>query len=88
MECAIYNLQFVGKNETSFNIRLKNHRKDMKDPKAILADEHFQKNGHRFKEHARFTMIGRLINTNGLVVKVLDFHSRGSMFKTTEWLQG
>ena len=60
MECAIYNLQFVGKNETSFNIRLKNHRKDMKDPKAILADEHFQKNGHRFKEHARFTMIWQI----------------------------
>ena len=30
-------------NETPFSIRLNNHRKDVKDPKAILADKHFQK---------------------------------------------
>ena len=39
----ICNLQYVGKNETPFNIRLHNQRKDVKDPKAILADEHVQK---------------------------------------------
>ena len=43
MECIICNLQNVGKNETPFNIRFNNHRKDVKDPKAILADKHFQK---------------------------------------------
>ena len=64
MECAICNLQYVGKNETPLNIRLNNHRKDVKDPKAILADKHFQKNGHRFNEHARFTIIDRLTKTN------------------------
>ena len=37
------NLQHVGKNETSFNIRLNNHRKNVNDPKAILGDKHFQK---------------------------------------------
>ena len=52
MECIICNLQYVGKNDTPFNIRLNNHRKDVKDPKAILADKHFQKNSHRFNEHA------------------------------------
>ena len=60
MECTICNLQYVGKNETPFNIRLTNHRKDVKDPEAILADKHFQKNGHGFNEHARFAIIGRL----------------------------
>ena len=52
MECIICNQQYVGKNETPFNIRLNNHKEDVKDPKTILADKHFQKNGHRFNEHA------------------------------------
>ena len=46
------------------NIRLNNHRKDAKDSKAILADKLFQKNGHRFNEQARFTIVDRLTNTN------------------------
>ena len=32
MECTICNIQYVGKNETSFNIRLNKQRKDLKDP--------------------------------------------------------
>ena len=39
MECLICNLQYVSKNETLFNIRLNNYMKDVKDPKAILADK-------------------------------------------------
>ena len=62
MECTIYNLQYVGKNETPFNIRLNNHREDVKDPNAILADKLLQKDGHRLKKHARFTIIDRLTN--------------------------
>ena len=46
------------------NIRSNNHRKDVKDSKAILAGKVFQKNGHRFNEQARFTIIDRLTNTN------------------------
>ena len=45
MESTIFILQYVGKNETPFNIRLNNHRKAVKDPKAILADRHFQEDG-------------------------------------------
>ena len=30
MECILINKQYVGKAEKSFNIRLNNHRKDMK----------------------------------------------------------
>ena len=41
MECTICNLQYVDKNKTPFNIRFKNHRKDVKDPNAILADKLF-----------------------------------------------
>ena len=64
MECIICNLQYVDENETSFSIRLNSHRKDVKDPKAILADKHFWKNGHSFNEHARFMIIDRLKKTN------------------------
>ena len=42
-ECIICNLQYVGKNETPFNIIVNNHRKDVKYSKAILANKHFQK---------------------------------------------
>ena len=65
MECIICNLQYASKNETPFKISLNNHRKDVKDPKAIVADKHFlKKNGHRFKKHARFMRMDRLANTN------------------------
>ena len=63
MKCIICNLHYVGKNETPFHIRLNNHRKE-KDHKVILADKHFQKNGHRFNEHARVPITDRLTNTN------------------------
>ena len=43
MECIICNLQYASKNETPFKISLNNHRKDVKDPKAIVADKHFLK---------------------------------------------
>ena len=35
LECILCNVQFVGKSEISFNIRLNSHRKDMSNPKAI-----------------------------------------------------
>ena len=57
MECIICYLQFADKNKTPFKIRLNNHRKDVKDPKARLGDKHFEKNGHRFNEPARFTIM-------------------------------
>ena len=41
MECTLCNKQYVGKAETTFNIRLNNHRKDTKDTNAILACRHF-----------------------------------------------
>ena len=41
MESTICNQQYVDENETPLSIRLNNHRKDVKDPKAILVDKHF-----------------------------------------------
>ena len=41
LECELCKSQYVGKAETTFNIWLNNHRKDVKDPKAIPEDKHF-----------------------------------------------
>ena len=43
MECASCRVQYVGKAETAFNIRLNNHRKDVNNSKSIPADFHFRK---------------------------------------------
>ena len=64
MPFILWSVQYVGKNEPPFNITLNNQRKDVKDPKAILADKHFQKSGHRFNEHVRFTVTDRVTKTN------------------------
>ena len=63
MECTLCNKQYVGKAETSFNLRLNNHRKDVKKPDSIMACKHFQKNGHNFNKHAKFIIIDQLTNT-------------------------
>lgn len=63
LECFLCNLEYIGKNETPLNFRLNNRRKELKDPKEMLAHKHFQKSGHKFNEHARFTIIDRLTKT-------------------------
>ena len=37
-------VEYVGKSEISFNIRLNNHRNDIKNPNAIEACKHFNNN--------------------------------------------
>ena len=41
MECILCKMQYVGKAETAFNLRLNNHRKDTKKPNSTLACKHF-----------------------------------------------
>ena len=43
-----------------FNLRLNNHRKDVYNPKAIPACNHFKIHGHNFMNHAKFTLIEQL----------------------------
>ena len=64
MECILCNKQYVGKAETSFNIKLNNHREDMKKVDAIMACKHFQQESHNFNKHAKFTIIDQLTNTS------------------------
>ena len=63
MECILCNKQYLGKAETSFNIRVNNHRKDVKKFDAI-ACKHFQHESHNFNKHAKFTIIDQLMNTS------------------------
>ena len=62
MECTLCKTQYIGKTETSFNIRLNNHRSDVSDPNAIPACRRFTQNNHQFKSYAKFTVIET--NTN------------------------
>ena len=48
LECILCNLQYVSKSETSFNIRLNNHRKDVSNLKTIPTCLRFRKKGYSF----------------------------------------
>ena len=65
MECTLCKIQYVGKTETPFNIRLNNHRKDANgnNPKAIPASIHFKQPGHNFNKQTKFTLIEQINNT-------------------------
>ena len=63
-------IQYVGKSETSFNIRLSNHRKDKK-PNAIEACKHFNNNEHTFSKHGKFMIIEQLRNINTIPFETL-----------------
>ena len=62
MECRICRIQYIGKSETEFNIRLNNHRKDVNRQNAQQVDQHFKLPNHIFNQHARFTLIEQLDN--------------------------
>ena len=64
MECILCNKQYVGKAEKTFNIRLNNHRKDVRDQKVMLACTHFQAVGHNFNKYAKIIIIVKLVNVN------------------------
>ena len=53
MECKSCKTQFVGKSEKLFNIRLNNHRNDVKNfhPKTIFACKHFQEKNHKHNQN-------------------------------------
>ena len=56
------NVQYVGKAEATFNIRLNNHRKDVNNPKSIPVDLHFRQPGNSFNLHSKITEIEQLSN--------------------------
>ena len=61
-EYYLGNIQYVGKSETPFNIRLNNHRKDVKNPNAIPACKYFNRHNHDFNNHGKIITIEQLRN--------------------------
>ena len=57
-------IQYVGKSETSYNIRLNNHRNYIKKPNAIEACKHFNSNEHTFSKYGKLIIIEQLRNIN------------------------
>ena len=53
-------IQYVEKSETSFNIKLNNHRKDIKKANATEACKHFNNSGR----HGKFIINEQLRNIN------------------------
>ena len=64
MEFILCSKQYVGKAETSFDIRLHNHQRDVKKVDGIMACKHFQKESCIFNKHPKFTIIDQLTNTS------------------------
>ena len=62
MECVLCKMQYLGKAETAFNLRLNNHGKDTKKHNSILACKHFQEQGYHFNKHAKSIIINKLVN--------------------------
>ena len=73
MGMCICKVQYIGKAKAPFNIRLNNQRKDVSNPKSILADLHFKTSGHSFNMHAKFTLIEQLSNIDTADKDTLKF---------------
>ena len=58
-------MQYVGKAETAFNLRLNNYRKDTRKSNSILACKHFQEKGYNFNKHAKLIIIDKLVDLHG-----------------------
>ena len=63
LQCRICFIQYVGKSETTFNLRLNNRRKDSKKKDAILACLHFEKSNHIFQRDAKFVLTEQITKT-------------------------
>ena len=66
LECKKCHIQYVGKTETPFNLRLNNHRRNAYHPndETIPACIHFSDNNHDFNRDARFTLIEQIHSTH------------------------
>ena len=58
-------------SETAFNIRLNNHRKDVKIPNARPACKHFKKHHHDFNNHKKRIIVEQLRNINKTSTEIL-----------------
>ena len=71
LECLLCKIQYVGKLEGPFHIRLNNHGKDIKSPSATEACQHFNNLNHVFYKHEKFLIFEQLNNINDTSAEVL-----------------
>ena len=64
MECVLCNKQWTNKSETTFNLRLSNHWKDINKQNLPQADQNVRLPTNKFNKHAKFTLIEQLDYTN------------------------
>ena len=71
MECTLCKIEYVGKAETPFNIRLNNLRQDSNgnNPKALPASIHFKQPDHNFNKHVKFKL-NNTIDTDIDTIKI------------------
>ena len=65
LECTTCALQYVGKSEWPFNLRLNNYRHRIKSTdfdKLLPVEQHFRLQGHDFSANAKFTIIEKIEN--------------------------
>ena len=62
MECIACTIQYMGKVDTAFNLRLNNYMKDTKKPNSVLTRKHFKQQGYNFNKHTEFIIIHKLEN--------------------------
>ena len=82
MECTKYRIQYIGKSETPFNLRLNNHRKDAKNPRreTIPACKHYVYGAHDFNKHAQFTLVDQIKAQNKTIERKRSILSQREHF--------
>ena len=71
LECLLCKIQYVGKSETPFHIRLNSRRKDIKNPHPIEEYKHFNNWNHVFHKRGKLVLIEQLNNIRNTSTEVL-----------------
>ena len=60
LQCRICLIQYIGKSETTFNLKLNNHRKYSKKKDVFFVSTHFRKLNYIFQRDANFVLIEQI----------------------------
>ena len=72
LECKICDLQYIGKSEWPFNIRLNNYRHRISSTHTdnlLPCEKHFKLPNHNFATDAKFTIIEKIVKTSNTNAK-------------------
>ena len=89
-----FKIRYFGKPETSFNLRLNDHRKGVKKCNAIRACKHFKKHWfdidtkkHWFDKHAKFILTERIKNIKTTSTETLKIRLKKKENFSIKWLK-